>query len=188
MDLWRATLTQQRVRWCSTSVTNIWCQRGGWEPCVLTVGGGQTLLLWAALKVHVNKQYMINVKSAGLTVTKKSGTCDVKSEHEAGTTRVEWLMSTSCVKIRHYGHLLQCRKSHIFCSFGQSAILVFVHTSFAFNLYTKKIPLELATCRYGWMKPGLLLCSFLNTSCGSYVYCDKICPYASSIYIQRYLQ
>ena len=29
MDLWKATLTQQRVQWCSTDVTRVWFQRGG---------------------------------------------------------------------------------------------------------------------------------------------------------------
>ena len=29
VDLWRATLPQQRVQRCSTAVTNTWFQRGG---------------------------------------------------------------------------------------------------------------------------------------------------------------
>ena len=29
VDLWRATMIQQKVQRCSTAVTNIWFQRGG---------------------------------------------------------------------------------------------------------------------------------------------------------------
>ena len=51
VDLWRATLTQQRVQRWFTGVTQVWCQRGGWELCVLEMGGVQTLLIWAAMLV-----------------------------------------------------------------------------------------------------------------------------------------
>ena len=29
LDLWRATLTQQRVQWCSTAVIQVWFLREG---------------------------------------------------------------------------------------------------------------------------------------------------------------
>ena len=29
VDLWRATLPQQRVQWCSTAVTQVWFQKEG---------------------------------------------------------------------------------------------------------------------------------------------------------------
>ena len=54
MHLWRTTLTQQRVQRCSTAVTQVWCQRGGWELCALGMDGVQTLLIWSALLVRCN--------------------------------------------------------------------------------------------------------------------------------------
>ena len=54
MDLWKATLTQQRVQWCSTDVTQGWFQRGGGQLCALGMGGVQTLLSYAAQWVCTN--------------------------------------------------------------------------------------------------------------------------------------
>ena len=54
MDLWRATLAQQRIQRCSTGVTQGWFQREGWELCALGMGGAQTLLTFAALWVSTN--------------------------------------------------------------------------------------------------------------------------------------
>ena len=48
MDLWRATLTQQRVQRCSTVVIQVWFQKGGGQLCALGMGGVQTLLTYAA--------------------------------------------------------------------------------------------------------------------------------------------
>ena len=45
MDLWRPTLTLQRVQRFSTAVTKVWFQRGGQELCALGMGGVQTLLI-----------------------------------------------------------------------------------------------------------------------------------------------
>ena len=39
MDLWRATLAQQRVQRCSTAVTQVWFQREGWELFALEMLG-----------------------------------------------------------------------------------------------------------------------------------------------------
>ena len=54
MDVWRATLTQQRVHRCSTGVTQVWFQRGGGQLCALGMGGVQTLLSYAAQWVCTN--------------------------------------------------------------------------------------------------------------------------------------
>jgi len=51
------TLTQQKVQRYPTAVTQVWCQRGGWELCVLGMGGVQTLLIWTALKVRSCSTY-----------------------------------------------------------------------------------------------------------------------------------
>ena len=60
MDLWRATLTQQRVQRCFTGVTKIWFQREGRELCALEMGGVQTLLKYAVLWVCTNSICMLD--------------------------------------------------------------------------------------------------------------------------------
>ena len=49
MELWRTTLTQQRVQRYSTAVIQVCFQRGWWELNALGMGGIQNLLVWAAL-------------------------------------------------------------------------------------------------------------------------------------------
>ena len=68
VDLWRATLTQQRVQRCSTAVNQVWFQRGGGQLCALGMGGVQTLLTWAALWVCCSDKCQLVIWVLGVSL------------------------------------------------------------------------------------------------------------------------
>ena len=102
MGLWRATLAQQRVQRCSTVVAQVWFQRGGWELCVLGMGGFQTLLVWTAavllqqlLHVKLMNDFDGSLKKSDLNY-RVIGTCKQIKPCILKVHNGQWLKSKAC--------------------------------------------------------------------------------------------